>query len=184
MSEQQSLAEKIYKSRIIVLNGQVNSESAANVIFQLLNMEKEDPNKDIFLYINSPGGSVTDGLAIYDTMQYIKPDVATVCFGMAASMGSFLLSSGTKGKRYALPHSNILIHQPLIGLQGTQQQTDIGILSRQMDKTRVVLEKILAKNTGQTLEKIHKDTDRDLYMTAEEALAYGLIDEILWPTEK
>lgn len=181
MDEKTTLAEKIYKSRIIILNGEINANSAANVIFQLLNMEKEDPEKDIFLYINSPGGSVSDGLAIYDTMQYIKPDVATVCFGMAASMGSFLLSSGKKGKRYSLPHSNILIHQPMVGLQGVQQQTDVGILARQMDKTRVLLEKILAKNTGQTLEKINRDTERDNYLSAEEALEYGIIDEVLWP---
>lgn len=183
MEAKKSLADKIYESRIIVLNGEVNAESAANVIFQLLNMAKENPNKDIFLYINSPGGSVSDGLAIYDTMRYIKPDVATVCYGLAASMGSFLLSSGQKGKRYALPHANILIHQPLVGLRGTQQQTDIGILAKQMDKTRALLEKILAENTGKPLETINKDTERDNYMSAEEALTYGLIDEILWPNK-
>lgn len=183
MSEKKSLGQKIYESRIIILNGEVNSESAAEIIFQLLSLEKEDPNKDILLYINSPGGSVTDGLAIYDTMNFVKPDVATVCFGMAASMGSFLLSSGAKGKRYALPHSDILIHQPLVGLQGYQQQTEIDILSVHLNKTRVLLEEILAKNTGQPIDKIHKDTERNYYMSAEEALEYGLIDAVLWPSE-
>jgi ATP-dependent Clp protease protease subunit len=181
MSESKSLADKIYENRIIVINGEINSETAANVIFQLLNMEKEDSSKDIYLYINSPGGSVNDGLAIYDTMNYVKPDVATVCFGTAASMGSFLLSSGAKGKRSALPNSNILIHQPLIGLNGIQQQTDIEIIAKNLAKTRAKLESILAKNTNKTIEVIHKDSERDYYMSAEDALEYGLIDHILSP---
>ncbi len=176
--------EKIYESRIVVLNGVVDENSSARIIFELLNLEKEDPDKDIYLYINSPGGSVPNGLAIYDTMNYIKPDVATVCFGVAASMGSFLLSSGKKGKRAALPNSLILIHQPLAGMGGAQQQTDIKILADQIEKTRVKLEQMLAENTGQTIEQINKDTERDYYMTAEEALEYGLIDIILYPEEK
>lgn len=184
MKESKSLSEKIYENRIIVINGEINSETAVNVIFQLLNLEKEDPDSDIFLYINSPGGSVPDGLAIYDTMNYIKPDVATVCFGTAASMGSFLLSSGAKGKRSALPNSNILIHQPLIGLNGVQQQTDIEIIAKNMARTREKLEYILSKNTDKPLDVIHRDLERDYYMTAQEALEYGLIDQILEPYKK
>lgn len=181
MDPEQTLSEKIHNSRIVILNGEVNSQSAAQIIFEMLSLEKENPNSDIFFYINSPGGSVPDGLAIYDTMQYIKPDVVTVCFGTAASMGSFLLSSGTKGKRAALPHSQILIHQPMVGLNGVQQQTDITILSKHMERTRVTLEKIMARNMNKSVEQIHTDTERDFYMTAEEALDYGLIDKILYP---
>lgn len=184
MPEDKTLSQKIYESRIIVLNGEVNNESAAQVIFQLLNMEKEDPTKDIYLYINSPGGSVTDGLAIYDTMNYIRCDVATVCFGMAASMGAFLLCCGTKGKRMALPNSNILIHQPLVGLGGMQQQTDIAILAKNMLRTRDKLEVIFSEKTGKTVAQIHTDIERDNYMSADEALAYGLIDKILLPNAK
>lgn len=181
MAEEKSLSQKIYESRIIVLNGEVNHESAAQVIFQLLSMEKEDPTKDIYLYINSPGGSVTDGLAIYDTMNYVRCDVATVCFGMAASMGAFLLACGTKGKRMSLPNANILIHQPLIGLGGMQQQTDIAIIAKNMLKTREKLEHIFSEKTGKSIEQIHQDIERDNYMSADEALAYGLIDKLLLP---
>lgn len=179
MSENKTLAQKIYDSRVIVLNGEVNNESATQVIFQMLSMEKENPREDIYLYINSPGGSVTDGLAIYDTMNYLQCDVATVCYGMAASMGAFLLACGTKGKRMALPNSSILIHQPLVGLGGMQQQTDIAIIAKNMLRTREKLEKIFADQTGQPIEKIHDDIERDNYLSAEEALQYGLIDKIL-----
>lgn len=181
MPDEKSLSQKIYESRIIVLNGEVNNESAAQVIFQLLSMEKEDPTKDIYLYINSPGGSVTDGLAIYDTMNYVRCDVATVCFGMAASMGAFLLTCGAKGKRMALPNANVLIHQPLIGLGGMQQQTDIEIIAKNMLKTREKLERIFSEKTGKSVEQIHRDIERDNYMSADEALAYGLIDKLLLP---
>ncbi len=178
------LVENMRQSRIVLINGTIDRNVAAQTIFELLHLEKEDPNKDIYLYINSPGGSINDGLAIYDTMNFIKPDVITVCFGMAASMGSFLLSSGKKGKRAALPNSLILIHQPLMGMEGFQQQTDIKIVADHIEKTRIKLEKILAENTGQTIEQINKDTERDNYMTAEEALEYGLIDIILYPKNK
>jgi ATP-dependent Clp protease, protease subunit len=179
MQNDKTLNQKVYDSRIIILNGEVNNESATNVIFQMLSMENEDPTKDIFLYINSPGGSVTDGLAIYDTINYLRCDVSTVCYGMAASMGAFLLTCGTKGKRLALPNANILIHQPLIGLGGMQQQTDIEIIAKNMLKTREKLERIFSEKTGKPVEVIHKDIERDNYLTADEALQYGLIDKIL-----
>ena len=156
---------------------EVNDVSANLIVAQLLFLEAEDPSKDIQLYINSPGGSVTAGMAIYDTMQYIKCDVSTICLGMAASMGAFLLSSGAKGKRYALPNSTIMIHQPSGGAQG--QATEIQIVADQIAKTKKKLNEILSANTGQPLEIVEKDTDRDNYMTAEEAKAYGLIDGVV-----
>ena len=168
---------RLLKERIIFLDEDVNDISAGLVVAQLLFLESEDPTKDINLYINSPGGSVTAGMAIYDTMQYVKCDVSTICIGMAASMGAFLLSGGTKGKRYALPNAEIMIHQPSGGAQG--QATDIRIVADQILKTKKKLNEILAENTGQPLEVIERDTERDNYMTAEEAKAYGLIDEVI-----
>ena len=171
---------RLLNDRIILLHDQVNSATASVVVAQLLYLEGQDPDKDIYLYINSPGGSVSDGMAIYDTMQYIKCDVSTICTGMAASMGSFLLSSGTKGKRFALPNSEILIHQPLIAGGGISGQcTDIKIHSDHMVKTREKLNRILAQNTGKPIEQINIDTERDNYMTAQEALEYGLIDKVI-----
>ena len=182
--EQTSRGERSYdifsrllKDRIIMLSGEVNDDSANLIVAQLLFLESEDPDKDIYLYINSPGGSITAGMAIYDTMQYIKCDVSTICLGMAASMGAFLLSSGAKGKRYALPNSTIMIHQPSGGAQG--QATEIQIVADQIAKTKKKLNEILSANTGQPLEIVEKDTDRDNYMTAEEAKAYGLIDGVV-----
>ena len=182
--EQSSRGERAYdiysrllKDRIIFLGEEVNDVSANLIVAQLLFLEAEDPSKDIQLYINSPGGSVTAGMAIYDTMQYIKCDVSTICLGMAASMGAFLLSSGAKGKRYALPNSTIMIHQPSGGAQG--QATEIQIVADQIAKTKKKLNEILSANTGQPLEIVEKDTDRDNYMTAEEAKAYGLIDGVV-----
>ena len=168
---------RLLKERIIFLDEDVNDVSAGLVVAQLLFLESEDPTKDINLYINSPGGSVTAGMAIYDTMQYVKCDVSTICIGMAASMGAFLLSGGTKGKRYALPNAEIMIHQPSGGAQG--QATDIRIVADQILKTKKKLNEILAENTGQPLEVIERDTERDNYMTAEEAKAYGIIDEVI-----
>ena len=168
---------RLLKDRIIFLGEEVNDVSASLVVAQLLFLESEDPNKDINLYINSPGGSVTAGMAIYDTMQYIKCDVSTICLGMAASMGAFLLAGGTKGKRFALPNSTIMIHQPSGGAQG--QATEIQIVADHIAKTKRTLNEILAANTGQPLEVVEKDTDRDNYMSAEEALAYGLIDGVV-----
>ena len=168
---------RLLKERIIFLDEDVNDISAGLVVAQLLFLESEDPTKDINLYINSPGGSVTAGMAIYDTMQYVKCDVSTICIGMAASMGAFLLSGGTKGKRYALPNAEIMIHQPSGGAQG--QATDIRIVADQILKTKKKLNEILAENPGQPLEVIERDTERDNYMTAEEAKAYGIIDEVI-----
>ena len=168
---------RLLKDRIIFLSDEVNDATASLVVAQLLFLDSEDPDKDINLYINSPGGSVTAGMAIYDTMQYIKCDVSTICLGMAASMGAFLLSSGAKGKRYALPNSTIMIHQPSGGAQG--QATEIQIVADQIAKTKKKLNEILSANTGQPLEIVEKDTDRDNYMTAEEAKAYGLIDGVV-----
>ncbi|MBQ7726057.1 MAG: ATP-dependent Clp protease proteolytic subunit, partial [Clostridia bacterium] len=161
----------------IMLNDQVDNASASVIIAQLLYLEGQDPEKDINFYINSPGGSVTAGMAIYDTMQYIKCDVSTICMGMAASMGAFLLAAGTKGKRLALPNSEIMIHQPLGQAQG--QATDILIHARQIEKIRANLNQILSEKTGQPLEVIERDTDRDNFMSAEEAAAYGLIDKVI-----
>ena len=168
---------RLLKERIIFLADEVNDQTASLVVAQLLFLESEDPNKDIRLYINSPGGSVTAGMAIYDTMNYIKCDVSTICIGMAASMGAFLLSSGAKGKRLALPNAEVMIHQPSGGAKG--QATEIQIVAENILKTKKKLNEILAANTGQTVEKIAEDTERDNFMSAEEAKAYGLIDEIV-----
>lgn len=167
---------RLLEDRIIFLTGEINDQVADVVVAELLYLEGKDSSKDICLYINSPGGSVTAGMAIYDTMNYIKCDVSTICIGMAASMGAFLLSSGAKGKRYALKNSEIMIHQPLGGAQG--QASDIKIVADQIIKTKAKLNAILAKNSGQPLEIIERDTDRDNYLTSEEALEYGLIDRI------
>lgn len=170
---------RLLNDRIIVLSSMVNDEAASLIVAQMLFLEAADPDKDIHFYINSPGGSITAGFAIYDTMQYIKPDVSTICIGMAASMGSFLLAAGAKGKRFALANSEILIHQPLVsgGIQG--QATDIKIHTEHLLKIKNRINKIYSERTGQPLEKIEKDVERDFYMTADEARAYGLIDEIL-----
>ena len=182
--EQTSRGERSYdifsrllNDRIIMLNEEVNNTTASIVIAQMLYLEGQDPDKDINFYINSPGGSVTAGMAIYDTMQYIKCDVSTICMGMAASMGAFLLSAGAKGKRYALPNSEIMIHQPLGGTQG--QATEILIHAKHIEKTRENLNKILAENTGKSLEEIARDTERDNFMSAQEACEYGLIDKVI-----
>ena len=167
---------RLLGDRIIFLSDEVNDVTASLVVAQLLFLEAQDPDKDIFFYINSPGGSVTAGMAIYDTMNFIKCDVCTICIGMAASMGAFLLSAGTKGKRFALPHSEIMIHQPLGGAQG--QASDIKIRAELILRTRDMLNKILSENTGKPIEVIERDTDRDYFMTAEQALEYGLIDRI------
>ena len=182
--EQTSRGERSYdiysrllKDRIIFLGEEVNDVSAGLIVSQLLFLEAEDPGKDIQLYINSPGGSVTSGMAIYETMQYIKCDVSTICLGMAASMGAFLLAGGAKGKRFALPHSTIMIHQPSGGAQG--QATEIQIVADHIAQTKRTLNELLAANTGQPIEVVERDTDRDNYMTAEEAKAYGLIDGVV-----
>ena len=167
---------RLLNDRIIFLANEVNHVTASLVVAQMLYLESQDPDKDIYLYIDSPGGSVSDGLAIYDTMNYIKCDVSTICIGMAASMGAFLLSSGAKGKRIALPNSEIMIHQPLGGTQG--QASDMLIAADHIKRTRDRLNTILAKNTGKAVEEIAKDTDRDNWLTAEQALAYGLVDKI------
>ena len=168
---------RLLNDRIIFLSDEVNDATASLVVAQLLYLEAQDPDKDISFYINSPGGSVTAGMAIYDTMNFIKCDVSTVCIGMAASMGAFLLSAGTKGKRFALPNSEIMIHQPLGGAKG--QATDIKIQAELILRTRDRINAILAKNTGKTIEEIARDTERDNYMTADQALAYGLIDKVI-----
>ncbi|MBU5336233.1 ATP-dependent Clp endopeptidase proteolytic subunit ClpP [Intestinibacter bartlettii] len=168
---------RLLKDRIIFLSDEVNDTTASLVVAQLLFLEAEDPDKDIHLYINSPGGSVTAGMAIYDTMQYIKPDVSTICIGMAASMGAFLLNAGAKGKRFALPNSEIMIHQPLGGAKG--QATDIEIHAKWILKIRERLNQILSERTGQPIEKIQEDTERDNFMSAQEAKEYGLIDEVI-----
>ncbi|MBQ5311489.1 MAG: ATP-dependent Clp protease proteolytic subunit [Oscillospiraceae bacterium] len=171
---------RLLNDRIIILSEDVNHVTASLIIAQMLFLEGQDPDKDISFYINSPGGVITDGMAIYDTMQYIKCDVSTICMGMAASMGAFLLSAGTKGKRFALPNAEILIHQPLISGGGISGQcTDIKIHSDHMVKTREKLNSILAANTGKPIDVIERDTERDNYMTAEEALEYGLIDKVI-----
>lgn len=167
---------RLLEDRIVFLTGEVNDYSADIIIAQLLHLEGKDPDKDISLYINSPGGSVTAGMGIYDTMNYIKCDVSTICVGMAASMGAFLLSSGAKGKRFALPNSEIMIHQPLGGAQG--QASDIAIVAEHILKTKKKMNRILSENSGQPIEKIERDVDRDYYMSADEALKYGLIDRI------
>ncbi len=167
---------RLLEDRIVFLSGEIDDQTANTVVAQLLYLEGKNPDKDIFMYINSPGGSVTAGLAIYDTMQYIKCDISTICIGMAASMAAVILSSGTKGKRICLPHSEVMIHQPLGGAQG--QASDIEIHARHIQKTRESLNKILADNTGKSLETITKDTDRDNFLDAKQALKYGLVDKI------
>ena len=173
---------RLLKDRIIMLQGEINDHVASIIVAQMLFLEAENPEKDIYLYINSPGGVVTSGFAIYDTMNYIKPDVVTICMGQAASMGAFLLSSGAKGKRFALPHARIMIHQPLGGAQG--QATDIEIHAKEILRMKKELNKILAENTGQSVRKIEKDTERDFFMSAEEAMKYGLIDKVLKKREE
>lgn len=172
---------RLLKDRIIFMGEQVHDGMANTIIAQMLFLESEDPDKDINLYINSPGGSVTAGLAIYDTMQYIKPDVATICMGQTTSMAALLLAAGAKGKRYALPHARIMIHQPLGGAQG--QATDIDIHAREILKIRDLLNEILAKHTGQDIEKIRQDTERDFFMSAHEAKEYGIIDKVITSRE-
>ncbi|EHR1930418.1 TPA: ATP-dependent Clp endopeptidase proteolytic subunit ClpP [Campylobacter coli] len=168
---------RLLKDRIIMLSGEIHDELAASIVAQLLFLEAEDPTKDIYLYINSPGGVITSGFSIYDTMNYIKPDVCTICIGQAASMGAFLLSCGTEGKRFALPNSRIMIHQPLGGARG--QATDIEIQAKEILRLKTILNDILAKNTKQKVAKIAKDTERDFFMSAQEAKEYGLIDKVL-----
>lgn len=172
---------RLLKDRIIMLNGEINDDTSNLVVAQLLFLESEDPDKDIYVYINSPGGSITAGMAIYDTMQYIKPDVCTICIGLAASMGSFLLSSGEKGKRYALPNAEIMIHQPLGGFQG--QATDFDIHAKRILRIKDRLNQILSKNTGMPLEKLKADVERDNFMDADEAMGYGLIDKVITKNE-
>lgn len=168
---------RLLKDRIVLLSGEINDSVASSIVAQLLFLEAEDPEKDIGLYINSHGGVITSGLSIYDTMNFIRPDVSTICIGQAASMGAFLLSCGAKGKRFSLPHSRIMIHQPLGGAQG--QASDIEIISNEILRLKGLMNSILAQNSGQSLEQIAKDTDRDFYMSAKEAKEYGLIDKVL-----
>ena len=182
--EQSSRGERAYdiysrllKDRIIFMGDQVQDSMANTIIAQMLFLESEDPDKDIFLYINSPGGVITSGLAIYDTMQYIKPDIATICMGQTASMAALLLSAGAKEKRYALPHSRIMIHQPIGGMQG--QATDIDIHAKEILKMRESLNQILVKHTGQNIQKVRKDTERDFFMNSDEAKTYGIIDKVI-----
>lgn len=182
--EQSSRGERAYdiysrllKDRIVFIDSEINDVTANLIIAQLLFLEGEDPDRDIFLYINSPGGFITAGLAIYDTMQYVRSDVSTICIGQAASMAAVLLAAGTKGKRYALPNARLMIHQPLGGAQG--QATDIEIAAKEINRYRELIENILIHHTGQNRERIHKDADRDFFMSAEEAAEYGLVDEVL-----
>ena len=168
---------RLLKDRIIMLNGEVNDAVSATIVAQLLFLEAEDPDKDIYLYINSPGGVITSGMAMYDTMNYIKPDVSTICIGQAASMGAFLLSAGTKGKRFALPNARIMIHQPSGGAQG--QSTDIQIQAKEIQRMKDSLNALIAEQTGQSVEKVEADTERDNFMSAQEAADYGLIDKVL-----
>jgi ATP-dependent Clp protease protease subunit len=168
---------RLLKDRIIMLSGEVNDQVASSIVAQLLFLEAQDPDKDIYFYINSPGGVITSGLSMFDTMNYIKPDIVTICIGQAASMGAFLLASGTKGKRYALPHARIMIHQPSGGAQG--QSTDIQIQAQEIQRLKDTLNEILAEKTGKTAKKIEKDTERDNFMSAKEAVEYGLIDKVL-----
>ncbi|MGI0482265.1 ATP-dependent Clp protease proteolytic subunit [Geminocystis sp. CENA526] len=174
-----NIYDRLYRERIIFLGRGVNDSLANQIIAVMLYLDSEDNNKPIYLYINSPGGSVTAGLAIYDTMQHIKSEVVTICVGLAASMGAFLLTAGTKGKRLALPHSRIMIHQPLGGVQGRRQATDIEIEAKEILRIRDELNGMMAYHTGQPIEKIAKDTDRDYFMSAQEALEYGLIDKVI-----
>ncbi|MBR6704617.1 MAG: ATP-dependent Clp endopeptidase proteolytic subunit ClpP [Lachnospiraceae bacterium] len=168
---------RLLKDRIVILSEEVNDVTASLITAQLLFLESEDPGKDISLYINSPGGSVSAGMAIYDTMQFVKCDVSTICLGMAASMGAFLLAGGAKGKRLILPNARVMIHQPSGGVQG--QATDVRIVAEEIERTKKTLNRILAENTGKSLEEVSRDTERDFYMTAEEAVAYGLVDKII-----
>ena len=168
---------RLLKDRVVILSGEIDDMMASSIIAQLLFLEAEDPQKDIFVYVNSPGGVISSGLSIYDTMNYIKPDISTICIGQAASMGAFLLSSGTKGKRYALPNARIMIHQPLGGARG--QASDIEIQAKEILYQKNELNKILAKNTGQNIKKIQTDTERDFFMSAKEAKDYGIIDDVL-----
>ncbi len=168
---------RLLKDRVVILSGEIDDNIASSIVAQLLFLEAEDPQKDIFIYINSPGGAVTSGFSIYDTMNYIKPDISTICIGQAASMGAFLLSSGTKGKRYALPNARIMIHQPLGGARG--QASDIEIQAKEILYIKKSLNEIMAKNTSQSIKKIALDTDRDFFMSAKEAKDYGIIDNIL-----
>jgi len=168
---------RLLKDRIIMLSGEVNDQVASTVVAQLLFLEAEDPEKDIYLYINSPGGVVTSGMSMYDTMNYIKPDVCTICIGQAASMGAFLLSAGAKGKRFALPHSRIMIHQPLGGAQG--QATDIAIQAKEILRMKAELNRLLSEHTGQDVKKVEEDTERDNFMSAKEACEYGLVDKVI-----
>ena len=172
---------RLLKDRIIMINGEINDATSNLVVAQLLFLESEDPDKYIYIYINSPGGSITAGMAIYDTMQYIKPDVCTICIGLAASMGSFLLSSGKKGKRYALPNAEIMIHQPLGGFQG--QATDFDIHAKRILRIKDKLNQILSENTDQPLEKIKADVERDYFLDADEAMEYGLVDKVITKNE-
>ncbi len=178
-SEWVDIYNRLYRERIIFIGRSINDGLANQVIAVMLYLDSEDPSKPISLYINSPGGSVSAGMAIYDTIQHIKSEVTTICVGIAASMGAFLLSAGTKGKRVALPHSRIMIHQPLGGTQGQRQATDIEIEAREILRIRQELDKIMAENTGQTVEKIKKDTDRDYFMSAQEAKEYGIVDRVI-----
>jgi len=173
---------RLLKDRIVMLSGEVNDQVASTIVAQFLFLEAEDPEKDIYFYINSPGGVVTAGMAMFDTMNYIRPDVATICIGQAASMGAFLLSAGEKGKRYALPHARIMIHQPLGGAQG--QASDIQIQAEEILRMKKELNSILAQNTGQSIKTIEKDTDRDNFMSAAQAQKYGMIDEVLIKNDK
>ena len=172
---------RLLKDRIIMINGEINDATSNLVVAQLLFLESEDPDKDIYIYINSPGASITAGMAIYDTMQYIKPDVCTICIGLAASMGSFLLSSGAKGKRYALPNAEIMIHQPLGGFQG--QATDFDIHAKRILRIKDRLNKILSENTGKPLEELKRDVERDYFLDADEAKEYGLVDKVITKNE-
>jgi len=168
---------RLLKDRIIMLSGEVNDQVASSIVAQLLFLEAQDPDKDIYFYINSPGGVITSGLSMFDTMNYIKPDIVTICIGQAASMGAFLLASGTKGKRYALPHARIMIHQPSGGAQG--QSTDIQIQAQEIQKLKDTLNEILAEKTGKKPKQVEKDTERDNFMSSQEAMEYGLIDKVL-----
>lgn len=168
---------RLLKDRIIMLSGEINDQVASSIVAQLLFLEAEDPEKDIYLYINSPGGVITSGFSVYDTMNYIRPDISTICIGQAASMGAFLLSCGADGKRFSLPNSRIMIHQPLGGTQG--QATDIEIQAREILRLKKTLNEILAKNTKQTIKRIEKDTERDFFMSSKEAMEYGIIDKVL-----
>jgi ATP-dependent Clp protease protease subunit len=173
---------RLLKDRIIMLSSEINDPVASSIVAQLLFLEAEDPEKDIYLYINSPGGVITSGMAIYDTMQYIKPDVATICIGQAASMGAFLLSCGAKGKRHALPHARVMMHQPLGGAQG--QASEIEIAAKEIVRIKEIINQIIAENTGKPLKTVQADTDRDFYMSAQEAKKYGIIDAVVEKSQK